>query len=413
MENTGFDRLFKILVLSGSSLIVILGIVGVLFLTSAQKNAVKDEVSHSDHISEPKEIVLSDSSVEVGKRLTYQLSVSGGKQIVFRSSDESVATVDENGLIKGNAIGNCTVTAENENGSTAECRVTVKKVVYITIDDGPTKYTDEILAVLKEYDAKVTFFVVGSYYLNLTKDMEEQGCVVGLHSDSHIFKQCYATNYSYFRGIEILSDKVMKYTGKRCKLLRFPGGTNTSRCEPLWMRRNLNGAADMGYRVFDWTATTADTSDYGSAAYSLKNVKKSCTEDEEIILMHDRWFSADTLRKIIPYLKDSGYLLETLDRYPDNCYYFTPIYSKTHKDLPSKSVKITHKTFQIYEGKDAFLTAEMNPVDSTDFVRWESSDTSIVTVDATGHIKALRQGQADITAITSSGHRGSCHVTVI
>ena len=32
-----------------------------------------------------------------------------------------------------------------------------KKVAYITIDDGPSKYTDEIINLLNKYNAKATF----------------------------------------------------------------------------------------------------------------------------------------------------------------------------------------------------------------------------------------------------------------
>ena len=37
-----------------------------------------------------------------------------------------------------------------------------KKIVYLTFDDGPTpEITDWTLAVLKEYNAKATFFCIG------------------------------------------------------------------------------------------------------------------------------------------------------------------------------------------------------------------------------------------------------------
>lgn len=39
---------------------------------------------------------------------------------------------------------------------------TQSKVVALTIDDAPSEYTDEIAEVLKENDAKATFFVIGS-----------------------------------------------------------------------------------------------------------------------------------------------------------------------------------------------------------------------------------------------------------
>ena len=371
------------------------------------------DVSVSDAVVKPVDVVLNETSIEIGKGLKFQLLAQGGEGIVFRSSDEAIASVDESGFIKGTGVGQCTVTAENKDGRSANCAVTVKKTCYLTIDDGPTKSTEDILAVLKEYDVKATFFVVSSYQLNLTKDMQEQGHVVGLHSNSHKFRECYATYYSYFRGIELLSERVEEITGKKCDLLRFPGGTDNTRCNPLWMRRNLSGAEDLGYRVFDWTATAGDTSKKASAAFSLENVKKTCTDDEEILLMHDRSLNVPALKKIIPYLREQGYIFSTLDHYPEKSYHTMPIYSRDHADLPSKSVSITHATYSIYAGGEILLVAKMVPNDSTDFVRWESADPSIATVNISGNVKALKKGKVDIYAITSSGQRGVCHMTVL
>ncbi|MCI4139880.1 polysaccharide deacetylase family protein, partial [Bacillus vallismortis] len=38
----------------------------------------------------------------------------------------------------------------------------VGRVVYLTFDDGPGKYTAELLDMLKKENAKATFFLIGS-----------------------------------------------------------------------------------------------------------------------------------------------------------------------------------------------------------------------------------------------------------
>ena len=412
-----FLRVLLMIVTAGILIMLIwFGLKYVQRWLDANVEVSSSDVSTSDASEGTVELVsvsLDVTSVEIGKGLSHRLVAEGGNKIVFHSSDEKIASVDENGLVKGTGVGQCTVSAENEYGTGANCTVTVKKTCYLTIDDGPTDSTEGILAVLKENDVKATFFVVSSMHLNLTKDMQEQGHVVGLHSYSHVFKKCYATSYSYLYGIELLSDMVEGYTGKKCDLLRFPGGTGNTRCNPLWMRRNLSGAEDLGYRVFDWTATTGDSSKKASAAFSLKNVKKTCTEDEEILLMHDRDCNVAALKKIIPYLRSQGYVFETLDHYPEKSYHGKPIYSRDHKDIPSKSVSVTHKTYSIYAGSEIMLKALMDPIESTDFVRWESSDPTVATVSISGNVKTIKKGKVDIIAITSSGKRGVCHMTVL
>ena len=57
--------------------------------------------------------------------------------------------------------------------------------------------------------------------------------------------------------------------------------------------------------------------------------------------------------------------------------------------------------------------ARMDPIESTDYVRWESADPTIATVSISGNVTALKQGKVDIYAITSSGQRGVCHMTVL
>jgi peptidoglycan/xylan/chitin deacetylase (PgdA/CDA1 family) len=43
---------------------------------------------------------------------------------------------------------------------------TNKKIVGLTIDDGPSENTPNILRVLKKYNVKATFFVIGSQIEN-------------------------------------------------------------------------------------------------------------------------------------------------------------------------------------------------------------------------------------------------------
>jgi peptidoglycan/xylan/chitin deacetylase (PgdA/CDA1 family) len=49
---------------------------------------------------------------------------------------------------------------------------TSEKVIALTIDDGPSTYTAEILDILKANDATATFFVIGSHVRNLKEEGE-------------------------------------------------------------------------------------------------------------------------------------------------------------------------------------------------------------------------------------------------
>ncbi|MDE6608589.1 MAG: polysaccharide deacetylase family protein [Lachnospiraceae bacterium] len=83
---------------------------------------------------------------------------------------------------------------ENEEEENIES-VKMRKV-YLTFDDGPSVYTGEILDILKEYDVKATFFVVGKEgekYEELYKRIVEEGHTLGMHSYSHKYSEIYET----------------------------------------------------------------------------------------------------------------------------------------------------------------------------------------------------------------------------
>ena len=58
---------------------------------------------------------------------TYLPKNAAHTLITWSSSNQKVATVDENGFVTGLAKGKCTITAKSENGKTAKCTVTVNE----------------------------------------------------------------------------------------------------------------------------------------------------------------------------------------------------------------------------------------------------------------------------------------------
>src|SRR3990167_2585805 len=63
------------------------------------------------------------------------------------------------------------------------------KTVALTFDDGPSPiYTPQVLAILKKYNIKATFFVVGvnaKKYPEIIKEIHAEGHVVASHSLTH------------------------------------------------------------------------------------------------------------------------------------------------------------------------------------------------------------------------------------
>ena len=80
----------------------------------------------------PKELTLdvSELALEVGQQHALTTSYTSEDGAVHFSSDnESVATVDENGLVSAVGAGTATITASSDKGTAAQCTVTVNEAV--------------------------------------------------------------------------------------------------------------------------------------------------------------------------------------------------------------------------------------------------------------------------------------------
>src|SRR5699024_7028919 len=76
------------------------------------------------------------------------------------------------------------------------------KNIYLTFDDGPSKYTNKLLDVLKKYNVKATFFVTDQGltkgYDDVIKRAYDEGHTIGLHSSTHNYGYIYSSVNSYF-----------------------------------------------------------------------------------------------------------------------------------------------------------------------------------------------------------------------
>lgn len=85
-------------------------------------------------------ITLNKQAVNIGLGEEYPLFATitpsdANQSVTWSTSDESIASVDENGMVTGNMLGTAYITATAVDGSTAQCRIVVKKApTSITLD---------------------------------------------------------------------------------------------------------------------------------------------------------------------------------------------------------------------------------------------------------------------------------------
>ena len=186
------------------------------------------------------------------------------------------------------------------------------KAVYLTFDDGPWKYTPEILEILTENDVPATFFVVGNTpYTHYISDIAENSHVIGLHSYSHDFGEIYKSTQSFFDDLQKIDDIVYELSGVRSKIIRFPGGSSArSGGANRVMGQLKEEIGKRGYIYFDWNCDSSDKKGIKTADDAMKQIRSMTDEQRDIVivLMHDtEKITVEYLPLVIEYFRDLGY----------------------------------------------------------------------------------------------------------
>lgn len=57
----------------------------------------------------------------------------------------------------------------------------------------------------------------------MIREEEQQGHTIGIHTYSHKYEEIYQNSDAYFSDIEKMQEILYEQTGKKSKVLRFPG----------------------------------------------------------------------------------------------------------------------------------------------------------------------------------------------
>ena len=213
--------------------------------------------------------------------------------------------------------------SENEI-SVKEHPNTEKEKIYLTFDDGPSKNTEKILDILKEYDAKATFFVLGKtdeFSLKIYKRIVEEGHTLGVHSTTHNYQQIYKSLDALKKDYITTRDILWETTGIKPTLYRFPGGSSNSYCVGVKIQKYMQYFNKSGITYVDWNASNEDaTSKKYTANQLAQNVFHTIGKSDKpiIVLMHDtaaKKTTVDSLPILLKQLEEKGYACEALDEY--------------------------------------------------------------------------------------------------
>lgn len=182
-----------------------------------------------------------------------------------------------------------------------------RKWIALTFDDGPHMgYTPKLLTILKRYNVKATFFVVGvkaeeAPYLVL--DEIRAGHSIGNHTYHHV-NLTRIPAHLVAAEIYACGDVLKTITGRSTHLFRPPGGDYS---EDVGEMANI-----LGYTLILWTDDPGDYARPGG--YTIETRTLGHVSNGAVILLHDGiQETIDVLPTIIETLKKRGYRFVTVD----------------------------------------------------------------------------------------------------
>ena len=308
--------------------------------------------------------------IEKSKTLTLKATITPSglpdKSVTWKSSNTKVATVTSAGKVKGVKAGTATITCtSNSTGAKATCKVTVG---YVELDKTEAN-------ILK---GKTTTLSATVYPSSLTDK--------SVTWESSNTKIATVTTAGKVKGVK--------------------AGTATITCTS-----NATGLkATCTVTVVKGFVTLNKTETYVQKGKTM--TLKATVTPETLTDKSVTWESSDTK---IATVTTAGKVKGV--KYGTATITCTSVATgaKATCQVTVGKVVIGTSEFSLKKSRTNTLTATVYPSDLADkSVTWESSDTSIATVDEEGRVKGIKAGTATITCTSvATGLKGTCTVTVL
>ncbi|WHZ00372.1 polysaccharide deacetylase family protein [Peribacillus simplex] len=151
--------------------------------------------------------------------------------------------------------------------------------IALTFDDGPNpEYTIKLLDLLKEYEIKAAFFVVGSKVKNnpeIIKRMHEEGHTIGIHHFHHVSSWVLSPIHLR-KQLEMTEKAITECTNEKVFFYRPPWG-HFNLFTPLFSKK---------YKVIMWSGIFGDWKAENCKNTLLDQLRSTSTEGS-ILLLHD------------------------------------------------------------------------------------------------------------------------------
>ena len=301
------------------------------------------------------------------------------KNVTWKSSDSSIATVDKNGKVTAKKAGTVYISVTTANGKhTAKCKVTVREIVYsskirlnktsLTLDDGTNYILDA--TVLPENTTSKS-----------VKWSSSNTKVATVDAYGDVTAVAPGTAYIYCKTKDNGTTAKCKVTVKEVKpkSIKFSSKTITIEYDEVRTLKPTFSPANTTDKSLTWTSSDPKVVKVTSAG-KIKGLKAGSSA-------------------IITATTNTGKLKASIT-------------VKVNPITVSK-ISLSRTSVTLSKGSSLTLKATISPSNATDQkLTWSSSDSSIVKVSSDGKITAVKNGTANIVCKAANGKSATCKVTV-
>lgn len=183
---------------------------------------------------------------------------------------------------------------------------TQKNEMFLTFDDGPHPvHTPFVLNILKQYNAKATFFCIGKnvvQYPHIYQQIIDEGHAIGNHTYNHV-NGYVVKDEMYLKEVNDAADIIKSnlFRPPYGRIKRFQAKVLTTLQKP--------------YKIIMWTVLSGDFDTSITKETCAENVLLKATNGA-IIVFHDSDKAAErmyyALPKVLQYFTDKGYVFEKI-----------------------------------------------------------------------------------------------------
>ena len=330
-------------------------------------------------------VAPATQSLSVGGTVQLSATVSPAnatdKTYEWSSDDETVATVDADGLVTALKIGTCTIKATAKDGSAVvgSCAITVAATQVTSISVLPESATikvgatQQLTASVLPNDATDKTYTWSSTATDVAT-VSADGLVTAIKAGSATIKATANDGSGVVGECAVTVENIMPTAITMATSLGFTVGDDAKTLTPTFTPANTTD------QTVTWTSS-----------------------DEAV---------ATVVNGVVTPIGE-GTCTVTATSNADNSVKAVCNVSVVASTVAVESVSLP-ATQDVYFGKTATLTATVTPDDATNkAVSWKSSDAETVSVDANGVVTGNKIGSATITVTTEDGGKtATCVVTV-